>query len=96
MPSGLAYRGKFRYFKYILNTGSGWFKDIGKAEIILNLHNIDFDNIEKISPKDYSIDKKNKTVKWTFTNLEPTELDDIYLQYFKSKERKNYMKRLKK
>ena len=96
LPSGLAYAGKFRYFKYILNTGSGWYKDIGKAEIILQLNNIDLDKIEKISPKDYSIDKKNKIVKWNFTNLEPTELDDIYLQYYKSKERKKYTKRYEK
>jgi len=87
LPSGLAYGGKFRYFKYILNTGSGWYKDIGKAEIILKLNNIDLDKVEKITPENYSIDKKNKIVKWNFTNLEPTELDDIYLQYYKSKER---------
>ena len=96
LPSGLAYGGKFRYFKYILNTGSGWYKDIGKAEIILQLNNIDLDKLEKISPKDYSIDKRNKIIKWEFTNLEPTELDDIYLQYYKSKERKKYTNRYNK
>jgi len=96
LPSGLAYGGKFRYFKYILNTGSGWYKDIGKAEIILKLNDIDLDKLEKISPKDYSIDKRNKIVKWEFTNLEPTELDDIYLQYYKSKERKRYKNLYKK
>lgn len=93
LPSGLAYGGKFRYFKYILNTGSGWYKDIGKAEIILKFNNIDLDNVEKITPKNHSIDKKNKIVKWNFTNLEPTELDDIYLQYYNSKERKEFTKR---
>ena len=96
LPSGLAYGGKFRYFKYLLNTGSGWYKDIGKAEIILKLNNIDLDKIEKITPGNYSIDKKNKIVKWNFTNLEPTELDDIYLQYYKSKERNGYTNRYKK
>lgn len=93
LPSGLAYRGKYRYFKYILNTGAGWFNDIGKADIILKIHKIDFDNIEEISPKGYSIDKKNKIVKWNFTNIEPTELDDIYLQYFKPKEKEDYINR---
>lgn len=92
LPSGLAYGGKFRYFKYILNTGSAWYKDIGDAKIILKLNDINLSKIEKISPVGYTIDKAKKTILWDLKNIEPTENDDIYLQYFVSNEREAYNK----
>lgn len=93
LPSGMSYAANYRYFKYLLNTGAGWYKDIGKAEIILKLNNIDLNKVEKIAPPNYTIDKKNKTIKWNFINLEPTKNDDIYLQYYLSNERKKYTKK---
>jgi hypothetical protein len=90
LPSGLSYGGQYRYFKYILNTGAGWYKDIGHAEIVLHLHGIDFGKIERYSPSNYIVDKERKTIKWDFRNIEPTTGDDVYLQYYVPKERKAF------
>lgn len=95
LPSGVAYRTKYRYFKYILNTGAGWYRDIGKADIFIHLNDIDLKYIEKIEPNGYSIDKQNKIVKWNLENIEPTEKDNIYLQYSLPKETRKH-KRWKK
>ena len=88
LPSGLFGNGEYRYFKYILKTGAGWYKDIGKADIVLNLNGIPFKNIEDLQPNNYLLDKKNNQVKWSFKNIEPTEKDDIYLQYTIPKEKR--------
>ncbi|ESU18634.1 hypothetical protein FCR2A7T_27400 [Flavobacterium cauense R2A-7] len=96
LPAGLSYGAEYRYFKYILNTGAGWYGDIGQADIILKLDKIDLGKVEKISPSGYSIDKKKNIIKWNFKNIEPTLNDDIYLQYFVRKEREAFNKRFKK
>jgi hypothetical protein len=93
LPSGMSHAANYRYFKYILHTGSRWYKDIGQADIILKLHNIDMSKLEKISPAGYALNNKAKEVKWTFKNIEPTQSDDIYLQYYRPKERKAFEKR---
>ena len=92
LPSGMGYRAQYRYFKYLLNTGAGWYDNIEKAEVILQLHNINMKNIEEITPKNYCLDTQNKTIIWNFKNLEPTNDDDIYVRYFKASERKNLKK----
>ena len=92
LPSGLAYRNKHRYFKYILHSGAGWYQDIGKAEIILHLNDISLNNIENVSPKGHAIDKSMKTINWIFKNLEPTEEDDIYFQYATPRDKRIYKK----
>jgi len=93
LPSGMSYGGEFRYFKYILNTGAGWYKDIGQAEIIMKLNEINLSNVEKIAPDGYTIDKIKNIIRWDLHNIEPTINDNIYLQYFVQKERKAYNKR---
>lgn len=95
LPSGLAYKNKFRYLKYILHTGAGWHQDIGNAEIIIHLNDINLKDIEDISPSSYIIDKKNKAIRWNFENLEPTEKDDIYLQYIIPKEKRKHNRLMK-
>ena len=92
LPSGLAGKNAFRYFKYILNTGAGWYKDIGKADIIINLKGIEFKNIDKLSPNNYTFDEKNNQISWHFKNIEPTINDDVYLQYSIPKEKRKYEK----
>jgi hypothetical protein len=87
LPSGLGYGKSNRYFKYLLHTGSGWYQDIERADVILKLHGIKTQNIEEITPKGYIIDDSNKTITWNFKNIEPTEKDDIFVRYFNSKER---------
>lgn len=96
LPSGIAYRNKYRYFKYILHSGAGWFENIGKVEITLHLNDLDLNDRQEISPKGYTIDKSKKTIKWTFKNLEPTEKDDIYFQYATSKDKRIYEKATRK
>lgn len=88
LPSGLGYGSDYRYFKYILATGAGWYKTIEKAEVQLQLHDIDIKTIEEISPKNHSLDTTQKTISWTFIDLEPTSKDDIYVRYFDTEERK--------
>lgn len=90
LPSGIAYRNKYRYFKYILHSGAGWYKDIGKAEIILHLNDFSIDDREEITPKGFTIENSTKSIKWTFENLEPTEKDDIYFQYTIPIEKRKY------
>jgi hypothetical protein len=80
----------YRYFNYILHTGSGWYGDIKKADVILRLHEIDFDLIEKISPKGNIVNKSDKTISWQFVDIEPSKDDDIYIQYYVPKERRKY------
>ncbi len=92
LPSGLGYGSNFRYFKYILETGSGWYKTIDKADIKLQLHDIDIKTIEEINSNNFSIDSTKKTITWTFTDLEPTSKDDIYVRYYNAKERRQWEK----
>ena len=87
LPSGLGYGKSYRYFKYILHTGGGWYQDIERADVILKLNDIKTQNIEEITPKGYIIDDSNKTITWNFKNIEPTDKDDIFVRYFNSKER---------
>ena len=92
LPSGLGYGSDYRYFKYILETGSGWYKSIEQAEIKLQLHDIDIETIEELSPNNFNVDTTQKTITWTFRDLEPTSNDDIYVRYFNEKERRNWEK----
>ncbi|MBB6682465.1 hypothetical protein H4O20_13525 [Aequorivita sp. 609] len=96
MPIGLGYGGKYRYFSYLLNTGKGWYEEIENAKVILNLHDVPLENIEKIEPKGYKFDESDKVISWEFKNLEPTEEDDIYLEFFIKKERKQFERYMKK
>ena len=95
LPSGIAYGKNYRYFKYILETGKGWFKSIEKAEIQVKIHDVNIRNIENLAPQNYTFDPTNNTYKWLFYNLEPTKEDDIYIQYYNSSERKAWNKELK-
>lgn len=90
LPSGLAYRAQYRYFKYILHTGAGWYKDIEKAEITLHLNDFPLKHTEEITPLGYTIDKSAKTIQWVFENLEPTKEDNIYFQYAIPREKRKY------
>lgn len=96
LPSGKGYGADYRYFKYILETGSGWYKEIEKANIKLKLHNIDTETIEEITPSGFDNDKINKTIEWNLINIEPTGKDDIYVKYYNPKERRNWEKYQKK
>lgn len=96
LPSGIAYRNQYRYFKYILHSGAGWYKDIGKATITLHLNDFSLSDGEEISPEGYTIDKANNTIEWNLLNIEPTEKDDIYFQYATSEDKKIYNKATRK
>ena len=71
----------YRYFKYILETGSGWHGCIEQADIELKLHGISLRRLKDISPAGYRVNKIKKTIRWNFTHLEPTKKDDINVQY---------------
>lgn len=96
LPSGMGYGANYRYFKYILETGSGWYDVINSAVIKLKLHNINIEAIEEITPSGSSIDYENKTIVWNMQNLEPTDKDDIYVKYYNPTERRKWEKYKKK
>ena len=92
LPSGIAYGNEYRYFKYILHSGAGWYKDIEKVEITLHLNDFSLDDKEVITPKGFTIENSAKSIKWKFENLEPTDKDDIYFQYAILGEKRKYEK----
>ena len=96
LPSGEGYGTAYRYFKYILETGSGWYKEIENAHIKLQLHDIDPETIEEITPNAYNNDKINNTIEWNLVNIEPTPNDDIYVKYYNPEERLKFEKYQKK
>jgi hypothetical protein len=92
LPAGILYN-KGRYFKYILETGSGWYNAIDRADIEIRLHGIQIKSIEEFSPSNYVIDDNKRMITWTFTNLEPTAADNIYIQYIGNSNKRNGAKR---
>lgn len=87
VPSGAGYGGEYRFFKYLLSTGSGWKDKINKAEINIRLNNVQANTIETISPGNHVFDENKKTIRWTFQNIEPTVDNDIYVRYYNPGER---------
>lgn len=83
LPFGMLYKTNERFFTYLLSTGANWKGTIGKAEIMVNLKDIEMDSIEFQKP-DNCI-KKNKQLIWTFTDIEPTANEDIKVQYHSNK-----------
>lgn len=81
VPCGFAYRGKYRFFNYLLSTGTGWKGKIEKAVVNVRLHDVDPDEIEKMIPDHNKFDRESDTITWTFADFEPTAQDDIYIQY---------------
>lgn len=79
MPFGMLYKTNERFFTYLLSTGAGWEGTIGKAEIIVNLKDIEMDSIISITPDNYV--RNNDQLMWNFTDLEPTTKDDIKINY---------------
>lgn len=87
VPSGMGYGGEYRYMKYLLSTGTGWKDKISKAEINIKLDNVKTNTLETISPSNYKLDKKAKTISWIFLDIEPTTDNDIYVKYYNPSER---------
>lgn len=77
----------YKVFKYILNTGAGWYGEIEKADVIVRMHDVDVKTIESISPCGANL-SKNKTLVWHFENLEPTVEDDIKIVFYNLDERR--------
>ena len=99
LPAGKGYGSDYRYFKYLLETGAGWYGLIEQAEIELKLHEIKQKTLEEILPRGYQMDPIGNIVKWNLTNLEPTNDDNIYLRYYNPSERReweNYQRKQKR
>lgn len=79
LPYGMLYKTNERFFTYLLSTGADWKGTIGKAEIIVNLKDIETDSILSIQPGNFEI--SNKQLTWTFSDFEPTTNDDIKIHY---------------
>jgi len=90
VPSGIGYGGEYRFMKYLLSTGAGWKDRINNAQINIRLANVKINTLENISPSNYKLDKKAKTVSWTFADIEPTTDNDIYVKYYNPSERRKW------
>jgi hypothetical protein len=75
----MLYKTNERFFTYLLSTGANWKGTIGKAEIIVNLIDIEIDSIISKQPNNFEISNKHLT--WTFSDFEPTTNDDIKINY---------------
>ena len=73
----------YEAFKYILETGAGWNGTIGSAEIIVRLpYEISEQNLDLTGQSGYGEStsggvRSGNEIRWTFTDLEPTYLDNI-------------------
>lgn len=83
LPFGMLYKTDKRFFTYLLSTGANWKGTIGKAEIIINLKDIEMDSIISQQPNNCVI--SNDQLTWTFLDFEPTTNDDIKVSYNSSK-----------
>lgn len=83
LPFGMLYKTNERFFSYLLSTGAKWKGTIGKAEISINLKDIEMDSI--VSEQPDNCIKSNKQLTWTFSDFEPSVKDDIKLYYNSSK-----------
>ena len=83
LPFGMLYKTNERFFTYLLSTGANWNGTIGKAEIIVNLKDIEMDSI--VSQQPDNCVKSNKQLIWTFSDFEPSTKDDIKVHYNSSK-----------
>ncbi|WP_319503664.1 DUF4424 family protein [uncultured Draconibacterium sp.] len=83
LPFGMLYKTNERFFTYLLSTGANWKGTIGKAEIIVNLKDIEIDSL--ISQQPNNCEVTNDQLKWTFSDFEPTTNDDIKINYNSNK-----------
>jgi len=83
LPFGALYKTNERFFTYLLSTGANWKGTIGKAEIIVNLKDINMDSILSQHPNNCII--SNNQLTWTFSDFEPSTNDDIKIYYNSSK-----------
>ena len=83
LPFGALYKSNKRYFTYLLSTGANWEGTIGKAEIIVNLKDIEADSIISFVPANCSF--SNNQLSWTFLDFEPTTEHDIKVFYNSNK-----------
>lgn len=90
LPFGMLYKTNKRFFTYLLSTGANWKGTIGKAEIIVNLKDIEMDSITSQQPSNCLI--SNNQLTWTFSDFEPTTNDDIKVYYNSSKILYNWKK----
>lgn len=83
LPFGMLYKTNKRFFTYLLSTGANWKGTIGKAEIIVNLKDIEMDSIISQQPNNCKI--RNSQLTWTFSNFDPTTHYDIKIFYNSNK-----------
>ncbi len=83
LPYGMLKSTNERFFTYLLSTGANWEGTIGKAEIIVNLKDIEKDSLISQQPSNCVL--TNEQLKWTFWDFEPTIKEDIKINYNSSK-----------
>ena len=78
-----------RTFCYILETGAGWYGNIGSADIIVRVHDISLKHIEEVAPQGGgAFSDSSNTFCWHFNEFEPTAADNIVITYYDADERR--------
>lgn len=71
------------YFRYILETGAGWHKDIERATVVVNLKG-GLTSDQLIDGYNPSLDKatisKNE-IRWNYENLEPSRRSNVFIKF---------------
>ena len=74
------YKGEFRIveYKYIMQTGQGWYGTIGTADILVKLpYEVNLTNLEYCRPQGCSLNEN--MISWHFDDFEPQENIDIQI-----------------
>jgi hypothetical protein len=70
-------------FSYIIESGKIWADKIGKGNILIKLEDgLEYENILGVLPeKTLTFSKENKTIEYSFSNLEPKDSDNVLVRY---------------
>ncbi|MBO4500511.1 MAG: hypothetical protein J5732_09730 [Bacteroidaceae bacterium] len=80
-----------RQYKYILETGAGWYGNIGQADINVTLaDDVPIDHVELISPAGYRMEGRKLT--WQLRDFEPDSSSNIVVRFYDTDERMRYEK----
>ena len=80
LPS--AYKDGQRWASYTIETGASWKDTIEQADIVVKFNEgLTPYDVSDITPVNYTFDTKKGTLEWHFTQLKPTENDNLHFGY---------------
>lgn len=80
LPS--AYKDGQRWASYTIETGASWKEVIEQADIVVKFNDgLTPYDVSEATPANSFFDTQNNTLEWHFTQLEPTENDNLHFSY---------------